>query len=97
MSAEMDWIDTVLGIISAEGPLRSFGGYREVLKRVFTSVDFPRPDSPKTQLVRTLPINSQAIVANQELRFGNLKFTTEPRSPFPPLLIDPDGSTHQQP
>lgn len=28
------------------GGLRSFGGYNEVLNRVLTSVDLPRPDSP---------------------------------------------------
>ena len=32
--------------MSALGPLRSFGGYRDVLKSVLTSVDLPRPDSP---------------------------------------------------
>ena len=42
----MDWMDTVFGIMSRLGPLRSLGGYREVLKRVLTRVDFPRPDSP---------------------------------------------------
>jgi hypothetical protein len=45
MSALMDWIDTVLEM-SRLGGLRSFGGYSEVLKRVFTRVDLPRPDSP---------------------------------------------------
>ena len=38
---------TVLGIMSRLGPLRSLGGYKEVLKRVLTKVDLPRPDSPK--------------------------------------------------
>ena len=37
---------TVFGAKSRDGCLRSFGGYREVLKRVFTRVDLPRPDSP---------------------------------------------------
>lgn len=46
MSALMDWIDTVFGMMSRLGPLRSRGGYREVLKSVLMSVDFPRPDSP---------------------------------------------------
>ena len=46
MSALIDCIETVLGIMSRLGPLRSRGGYREVLKRVLTSVDFPSPDSP---------------------------------------------------
>jgi hypothetical protein len=35
-------------MMSRLGPLRSRGGYREVLKRVLTSVDFPSPDSPVT-------------------------------------------------
>ena len=46
MSALIDWIETVLGMMSRLGPLRSFGGYKELLKRVLTRVDFPRPDSP---------------------------------------------------
>ena len=46
MSALMDWIDTVFGMMSRLGPLRSRGGYSEVLKSVLTSVDLPRPDSP---------------------------------------------------
>ena len=46
MSAEIDCMLTVLGAKSRDGCLRSFGGYREVLNSVFTSVDFPRPDSP---------------------------------------------------
>lgn len=33
-------------MMSGLGPLRSRGGYREVLKSVLTSVDFPSPDSP---------------------------------------------------
>ena len=47
ISALIDCIETVLGMMSMLGPLRSFGGYRDVLKRVLTNVDFPRPDSPK--------------------------------------------------
>ncbi len=33
-------------MMSRLGPFGSFGGYKEVLKRVLTRVDFPRPDSP---------------------------------------------------
>ena len=47
MSALIDWMETVFGIISKLGPLRSFGGYKEVLNKVLTRVDFPRPDSPR--------------------------------------------------
>lgn len=32
--------------LSSEGAKGTLGGYRVVLKRVFTRVDFPRPDSP---------------------------------------------------
>ncbi len=46
MSALMDWMVTVLGMMSWVGPLRSLGGYSDVLKSVLTSVDLPRPDSP---------------------------------------------------
>lgn len=46
ISALIDWIETVFGIMSRLGPFRSLGGYRDVLKRVLTRVDFPRPDSP---------------------------------------------------
>ena len=38
-------IATVFGR-SAAGEMGSLGGYREVLKRVLMSVDFPSPDSP---------------------------------------------------
>lgn len=58
MSALIDWIETVLGIMSRLGPFRSLGGYREVLKRVLTSVDLPRPDSPKDMLVQPQQGNS---------------------------------------
>jgi hypothetical protein len=51
MSALIDCIETVLEM-SMLGGLRSLGGYREVLNRVFTRVDFPRPDSPVVPLVR---------------------------------------------
>ena len=47
ISALIDCIETVFGEKSTLGPLRSFGGYKDVLKRVLTRVDFPRPDSPK--------------------------------------------------
>jgi len=46
MSALIDRMETVFGMMSRLGPFRSLGGYREVLKRVLTRVDFPRPDSP---------------------------------------------------
>lgn len=46
ISALIDWIDTVLEM-SRLGGLRSLGGYSEVLKSVFTRVDFPSPDSPE--------------------------------------------------
>jgi len=48
ISALMDCMETVFGMISRLGPLRSRGGYREVLNRVLTKVDFPSPDSPCT-------------------------------------------------
>lgn len=47
MSALIDCIETVLGMMSREGALRSLGGYSEVLKRVLIKVDFPSPDSPE--------------------------------------------------
>lgn len=47
ISALIDWMETVFGMMSRLGPLRSRGGYREVLNKVFTSVDFPSPDSPR--------------------------------------------------
>lgn len=34
--------------------MRSLGGYSEVLKRVLTRVDLPRPDSPETQVSTTV-------------------------------------------
>jgi hypothetical protein len=49
----MDWMVTVLGIMSRLGPLRSLGGYREVLNRVLTRVDLPRPDSPRNIISHT--------------------------------------------
>src|SRR6478609_3817974 len=58
MSALMDWIVTVLGIMSRLGPLRSLGGYREVLNRVLTRVDLPKPDSPRSALVRSFTFQS---------------------------------------
>ena len=48
ISALMDCIETVFGMMSRLGPLRSRGGYSDVLKRVLTKVDFPSPDSPCT-------------------------------------------------
>src|SRR4051794_23560426 len=51
ISALIDWIVTVFGMMSRLGSLRSFGGYKDVLKRVLTRVDFPRPDSPTRSLV----------------------------------------------
>jgi hypothetical protein len=50
MSALMLCMLTVLGAKSRDGCLRSLGGYREVLNRVLTRVDLPRPDSPAYQL-----------------------------------------------
>ena len=56
-------MDTVFGMISRLGPLRSLGGYRDVLKRVLTRVDFPRPDSPigrsASKIVRGLSSRSK--------------------------------------
>src|SRR3569833_416424 len=46
ISALMDWMVTDFGMMSRLGPLRSLGGYRDVLNSVLTSVDFPRHDSP---------------------------------------------------
>src|SRR3954469_24081905 len=46
MSALMDCMETVLGMMSWLGGLRSLGGYNDVLKRVLTRVDLPKPDSP---------------------------------------------------
>ena len=46
ISALIDCIDTVFGMMSRLGPVRSLGGYKEVLNRVLTNVDLPSPDSP---------------------------------------------------
>src|SRR3569833_3446398 len=60
ISALMDWMVTVFGMMSRLGPLRSLGGYRDVLNSVLTSVDFPRPDSPgDTRVVSTANRNPE--------------------------------------
>lgn len=64
MSALIDWIDTVFGMMSTLGPFRSLGGYREVLKRVLTRVDFPRPDSPGKVSMKFLASHQVQLLTN---------------------------------
>jgi hypothetical protein len=63
--APMLSIDTVLGR-SAEGGSGSLGGYREVLKRVFISVDFPSPDSPAEKEISYVYIVQKKMATNQQ-------------------------------
>src|SRR5215469_4527377 len=64
MSALIDWMETVLGMMSRLGGLRSFGGYKDVLKRVFTRVDLPSPDSPAYSISRSSSRTRDAIRTN---------------------------------
>lgn len=47
ISAVIDWMSTVFGD-SCEGSATTLLGYNSVLNKVFTKVDLPKPDSPKS-------------------------------------------------
>lgn len=68
-------METVFGMMSRLGPFRSFGGYKDVLKRVLTRVDFPRPDSPLIVSAVSLLIYLRALTNDHDVEVKALADT----------------------